>query len=150
GIFFAVFLVRGLLPWLIVWAAAPELGPLGAWSAALGGSSEAMDVIEEAAPPLFALGGMFLVILAVDWLFLEPKEYGMAGEREFERHGVWFFAIVSLLVTILTWFALKQNEMVAFGIVAGSTVFFITHGFRENAAKKEQELLDAAAGKTSM
>lgn len=150
GIFFAVFLVRGLLPWLIVWAAAPPLGPLGAWSAALGGSDEAVRTIEQASPPLFALGGMFLVILAVHWLFLEPKAYGIAGERQIERHGVWFFAIVSLIVTILTWYALKHNEMVAFGIVAGSTVFFITHGFRENAAKKEQELLDAASGKTSM
>ena len=150
GIFFAVFLIRGLLPWLIVWAAAPELGPLGAWTAALGGSDEAARTIEEASPPLFALGGVFLVILALHWLFLEPKEYGIAGEQEFEKHGVWFFAIVSLIVTILTWFALKFDEMVAFGVVAGSTVFFIVHGFRENAAKKEQELLDAAAGKTSM
>jgi hypothetical protein len=150
GIFVAVFLVRGLLPWLIVWAAVPELGPLGAWSAALGGSEEAAHMIEEASPPLFALGGVFLVLLTLHWLYLEPKEYGMAGEREFERHGVWFFAVVSLLVTTLTWFALKVDDMVAFGIVAGSTVFFITHGFRENAEKKEQEMLAAAAGKTSM
>ncbi len=123
---------------------------MGAWSAALGGSGEAAQVIEKASPPLFALGGVFLVILALHWLFLEPKQYGLAGEREIERHGVWFFAIVSLIVTTLTWFALKFDEMVAFGVVAGSTVFFITHGFRENATRKEQELLDAAAGKTSM
>jgi hypothetical protein len=146
GILFAVFLVRGLLPWLIVWAAAPELGPLGAWSAALGGSPEAAQTIEEASPPLFALGGVFLIILALHWLFLEPKEYGLPGERQIERHGVWFFAIVSLIVSTLTWFALKHDDMVAFGVVAGSTVFFIVHGFRENAAEHEQRMLQSASG----
>ena len=33
GLFFAVFLLRGLLPWLIVWAAMPSLGPIGALTA---------------------------------------------------------------------------------------------------------------------
>jgi hypothetical protein len=28
GIVIAVFLVRGLLPWLIIWFTAPELGPI--------------------------------------------------------------------------------------------------------------------------
>jgi hypothetical protein len=144
GIFFAVFLVRGLLPWVIVWAAAPQLGPLGAWHAALGGSTEAIETIERASPPLFALGGIFLIVLALHWMFLEPKNYGLWGERGIERHGVWFFAIVSLMITVLTWYALKFDDMVAFGIVAGSTVFFIVHGFRENAEAKEREMLDAS------
>ncbi|MEN9561719.1 MAG: hypothetical protein RIQ56_992, partial [Candidatus Parcubacteria bacterium] len=30
GIIIAVFLVRGLLPWGIVWATLPSLGPIGA------------------------------------------------------------------------------------------------------------------------
>ena len=30
GILFAVFIVRGLLPWLIVFVANPSLGPIGA------------------------------------------------------------------------------------------------------------------------
>jgi hypothetical protein len=145
GIFFAVFLIRGLLPWLIVWAAAPSLGPVGAWNAALGGSQEAFETIERASPPLFALGGVFLVILALHWLFLEPKNYGMFGEEKIEQHGVWFFAVVSLIVATLTWFALKWNDMVAFGVVAGSTVFFVVQGFRENAAKKEEEMVHSGA-----
>jgi hypothetical protein len=28
-----VFLIHGLLPWLIVWAAVPQLGPIGALTA---------------------------------------------------------------------------------------------------------------------
>ncbi len=143
GILFAVFLIRGLLPWLIIWASAPELGPHGAWAAAFSSDPQIAAVIEKSSPPLFALGGVFLIILTLHWLFLEPKNYGIAGERQIERHGVWFFAVVSLLVSVLTWFAIQNDDMVAFGVVAGSTVFFIVHGFRENAAKKEEEMLDA-------
>ncbi len=33
GLLLAVFLIRGLLPWLIVWAAVPSLGPIGALTA---------------------------------------------------------------------------------------------------------------------
>src|SRR3989339_2125301 len=29
GILFAVFIVRGALPWLIVWGVTPQLGPMG-------------------------------------------------------------------------------------------------------------------------
>jgi hypothetical protein len=143
GILFAVFLLRGLLPWLIVWISAPSLGPFGAWAAAFSGDPTLAATIEEASPPLFALGGVFLIILALHWLFLEPKNYGLIGESQFERHGVWFFAIVSVMLSALTWFAIQKNDMVAFGIVAGSTVFFIVHGFRENAEQKEREMVQA-------
>lgn len=33
GFFFAVFVVRGLLPWAIIWATMPSLGPIGAFTA---------------------------------------------------------------------------------------------------------------------
>ena len=35
GLFFAVFVVRGMLPWLIVWGANPSLGPINAFTATL-------------------------------------------------------------------------------------------------------------------
>src|SRR5262249_28232789 len=42
---------------------------------------------------------------------------------------------------VIVWFALKQNELMAFGAVVGSTAFFITHGFKENAVQREKELM---------
>ncbi|MDD5188398.1 MAG: DUF475 domain-containing protein, partial [Methanoregula sp.] len=30
GLILAVFVIRGLLPWLIVWVSSPALGPVGA------------------------------------------------------------------------------------------------------------------------
>lgn len=150
GILFAVFLLRGTLPWLIIWASAPSLGPVGAWVAAFSDDPSLAATIEAASPPLFALGGVFLVILALHWLFLEPKNYGLIGESRIEKHGVWFFAVVSLMISTLTWFAIKQNDMVAFGVVAGSTVFFIVNGFRENAEQKEREMLESGRAGNGM
>lgn len=141
GILIAVFLVRGLLPWLIVWSAVPELGPIDALLATFSSDPSVHAAIERAAPILLAGGGVFLVFLFFHWLFLEPKDFGLMGEEAIYAHGVWFFAIVSIQLCVIVWFALQTNPMMAFGAVVGSTAFFITHGFKENAEKNEKELI---------
>lgn len=140
GILVAVFVVRGLLPWAIVWAVSPSLGPIGALTATFSSDLGVTKAIEESAPILLIAGGIFLVFLFFYWLFLEPKYYGLIGERFFARQGVWFYAIVSILLAAIVWFALQVNPLMAFGAVLGSTAFFITHGFKENAEKQEKEL----------
>jgi hypothetical protein len=142
GILIAVFLVRGLLPWLIVWMSVPQLGPIGALTATFSSDPQVIKAVQSAAPVLLAGGGTFLVFLFFHWLFLEEKSYGLYGEKFIQRQGVWFFAIVSVLLSVIVWFALQQNELMAFGAVVGSTAFFITHGFKENAAKAERDLIE--------
>jgi uncharacterized protein len=141
GILFAVFVVRGLLPWLIVWMAMPDLGPLGAFTAAFSSDPRVMEAVESTAPILLMGGGVFLVLLFLHWLFLEPKNYGIAGERFFARQGVWFFAVSSVFLALTVWFGLRIGTMVGFAAVVGSTVFFITHGFKENAEAAEKRLM---------
>ena len=141
GLLFAVFLVRGLLPWVIVWATVPELGPIGALTATFSGDAAVAAAIEKSAPVLLIGGGTFLVFLFFHWLFLESKNYGLVGEAFFQRQGGWFFAVVAVLLSALVWFALRKDPMMAFGAVVGSTAFFITHGFREHAARAEKELM---------
>jgi uncharacterized protein len=141
GLLIAVFLIRGFLPWLIVWAAVPSLGPVGALTATFSSDPRVIDAIETSAPILLIGGGTFLVFLFFNWLFLEPKHFGLRGEQFFQRQGVWFFAVVSVLLTVIVWFALQNNPLMAFGAVVGSTAFFITHGFKQNAAQAEKELM---------
>lgn len=141
GLLIAVFLLRGLLPWGIVWAVNPSLGPIGALTESFSSNPTTIEAIEASAPILLAGGGMFMVFLFSHWLFLEPKNYGLKGERFFHRQGVWFYAVVSILLAAVVWFAIKENPLMAFGAVLGSTAFFITHGFRETAEKSEQQLL---------
>ena len=142
GLLIAVFLVRGILPWLIVWASAPSLGPVGALTATFSEDPMVLAAIESSAPVLLIGGGVFLIFLFFHWLFLEPKNYGLKGERFIQSQGAWFFAVVSVLLTVIVWFALQANPMMAFGAVVGSTAFFITHGFKQNAEQREKELKD--------
>jgi hypothetical protein len=142
GIILAVFLVRGLLPWVIVWATAPQLGFLGALTATFQSDPRVNQAIAQSAPILLTGGGTFLVFLFLHWLFLQDKRYGLIGERFFYRQGVWFYAVVSVLLTVIVWFALERDPYMAFGAVVGSTAFFITHGFRENAERSERDLIE--------
>lgn len=141
GMLFAVFVVRGLLPWAIVWASLPGLGPIGALTATFSSDPKVHEAIDASSPILLVGGGTFLVFLFFHWLFIEPKNYGLKGERFFQAQSAWFYAIVSLLLAIIVWFSLKQNELMAFGAVLGSTAFFITHGFKQNAEAEEKKLM---------
>ena len=141
GLFIAVFVVRGVLPWLIVWMSTPSLGPVGALTATFSSDPAVIEAIEQSAPMLLMGGGTFLVFLFFHWIFLEPKFYGLRGERYIASKGVWFFAAVSILLSLLVWEALQVNPMMAFGAVVGSTAFFIVHGFRQNAEEQEKKMM---------
>jgi hypothetical protein len=137
GIGLAVLGVRGLLPWLIVWVIAPGLGPLQAFTATLTGDPAALRAIRQSAPVLLIGGGVFFIFLFCHWLFLEPKKFGLPGESFFARQGAWFYAVVSVFLMVIVWYALEIDPMLAFGAVVGSTAFFITHGFRRHAETQE-------------
>jgi hypothetical protein len=149
GIFFAVFVVRGLLPWLIVWIAVPGLGFIDAFTAAFSSDPRVKESVDMAAPILLIGGGIFLIFLFFHWLFVEPKHYGLRGERFFHRQSAWFYAIVALILMTVVWMALKQSPMLAFGAVVGSTVFFITHGFKQQAEESEKRLMKGGSNSLS-
>jgi hypothetical protein len=145
GLLFAVFAIRGLLPWLIVWAVNPALGPIQAFTATFSSDPAIQKSIEQSAPILLAGGGLFLVFLFFHWLFLENKNFGLPkAERFFLSQGAWFYAVVSLILTAVVWLALSINNLMALGAVIGSTAFFITHGFKQYAEENERKLMSGS------
>jgi hypothetical protein len=144
GLLIAVFAIRGLLPWIMVWLSTQSLGPVEALTATFSSNPLVLEAIEESAPILLTGGGTFLLFLFLHWLFLEGKNYGLRGERYIATKGVWFFAIVSILLAGLVWFALDEKPLMAFGAVVGSTAFFIVHGFRQNAELAETKMLHSS------
>jgi len=140
GIIFGVFVVRGLLPWLIVWLSTPGIGPINALIAAFSGNAGIVEAINRSSPVLLAGGGVYLIFLFFHWWFIEPKNYGLIGERFIHKQGVWFYALVSIALAAIVWFALEINPPMAFGAVIGSTAFFITQGFKQNAEQREKDL----------
>src|SRR3989338_3972665 len=120
GMLIAVFLLRGLLPWVIVWVVNPSLGPLGSFTAALSSDPSVAYAIEGSKHILLSGGGIFLVFLFFHWLFLEPKNFGIRGERFFLSQGVWFYAVISAILAGVVWISIKVNPWMAFGAVIGS------------------------------
>src|SRR3989344_2558018 len=145
GMFIAVFLVRGLLPFAIIWAFNTSLSAGQVFSAAWSSDPLVIKSIEQSAPILLVAGGVFLLFLFLHWLFLEEKHLGLPRtEQFFMNQGVWFYATVSVLLSVIAWFALKESNLMGFGAVVGSSLFFITHGFKQNAEEQEKKLLGSA------
>lgn len=149
GLILAVVIVRGLLPSVIIWMANPSLTIEQVISANINGDPHIVEAIEKTGPVLLIGGGIFLVFLFFHWLFLEHKNYGLYGEKFFHAQGVWFFAIVSIVLMVISWYAIHKDPSMAFGAVVGSTAFFIVHGFKQNAESKEKELLEGNMGDLS-
>ena len=141
GILFAVIVIRGVLPFVIIWATLPGMTPIEVFKATLSSGEEVRKTIEHAAQVLLLGGGVFLIFIFFHWLFLETKNFGLRTERFFHKQGAWFFAVVSIILMVIVWFALKESSTLAFGAVVGSTAFFIIHGFRQYAEQQEKKLL---------
>jgi uncharacterized protein len=146
GILLAVFGVRGVLPWMIVWIMTPGLGPWQAFTASLTGDPAAIGAIRKSAPVLLMGGGVFFLFLFFHWILIEPKEFGLPVERILVRQGAWFYAVISVLLAAIVWFALDKSPMLGFGAVMGSTAFFITHGVRTFAEEQEKRILSGEGG----
>src|SRR3989344_194448 len=59
GIFFSVFLMRGILPFLILFIAAPQLGILGTITAAFSNDPSVAKTVQESSHVLLISGGVF-------------------------------------------------------------------------------------------
>ena len=141
GLLFAVFIVRGFLPWLLVWSAAPELGFIGSLTATFSNDPRVMEAVHKASPLLLVGGGVFLVSLFLHWIFVEDKSYGLIGEKFMHKHGLWFYAIMSAILTFMIWKCIHIDPLMALGASIGSSAFFITHGFKKNAEENEKKLI---------
>jgi hypothetical protein len=146
GLLFAVFIVRGILPFIIVWIANPNLGILQVVTATFSNSPEIKDYIESSKPLLLLGGGIYLFLVFLAWLFLEEKKYAFLVEGFIHRQGAWFYAFASILTTAVVYFSLKQNPILALAATIGVSAFFITDGFKKNAEAQEKKLMNPAMG----
>jgi hypothetical protein len=144
GLLFALVVVRGLLPWIIVWATVPSLGPLGAFTATFSGQAEVVEAIHHSAPLLLASGGVFLLFLFLHWLFLEKKAFGFSGEEPIYRHGNLFYIIATGLLALLVVFAQSIDTRLAVAATIGVVIFFILHGIKLYAERTEAAMVKSS------
>lgn len=141
GLLLAVFVVRGVLPFLIIWIANPALNLAEVWNAAFSSGSEIEKYLAASKPLLLLGGGVYLFFVFLAWLFLEEKKYAFLVEHFIHKQGIWFYFISSLFFTAIIYFAVNSNPMLALSAAIGATAFFLTDGFKQNAEKKEEQLL---------
>ncbi|MFA6514238.1 MAG: DUF475 domain-containing protein [Patescibacteria group bacterium] len=142
GLLFAVFVVRGILPFIIVWIANPDLGIWQVITATFSNSPEIKEYLEKSKPLLLIGGGIYLFFVFLAWMFLEEKKYAFLVEGFIHRQGVWFYALASIITTLVVYYSLQQNSIMALAATIGVSAFFITDGFKKNAEEKEKQLLD--------
>lgn len=142
GILFAVFVVRGVLPFIIVWIANPSLSFIQVFTFAFFSGGEIEKYVESSKPILLLGGGVYLLFVFLAWLFLEEKKYAFLVEHFIHRQGVWFYAIASISLTLLIYFSAQINPLLAVSASIGATAFFISDGFKKNAEEQEAKLLN--------
>lgn len=140
GLLVAVVIVRGVLPFVIVWMANLNLSLFQVVHLAFSDPALMEASLEESKPLLLVGGGVYLVFVFLAWLFLEDKKYAFLLEQFLHRHGLWFYSVAALLMTALTYFAVQTNAWMALAAQVGSTAFFVTEGFRRNAEAAEEQL----------
>ena len=140
GILTAVFIMRGLLPFLVVWLSVPEIGFLGAFQAMFQSKPEIAELMEERKGVILIGAGVFLLLLYLHWLFLEEKSPLFVMDRFIKPHyGVWFFAFAAVILVVLLYLA-RTSPFLMLSAAIGNAVFFIMYGFREQAEKQKEKL----------
>lgn len=117
GLFIAVFLIRGLLPFIVVSSA---------------GNSKVL---------LLSGGGVYLFMIFLSWLFTEEKKYAFLVEGFIHKQSTWFYAVASIFLSIVIYFSTKIDPILALAVSIGATAFFITNGFRKGSEREEESLV---------
>jgi len=141
GLLIAVFAVRGVLPFLIVWLANPAFSFWQVITFVFHPTPEIEAYVEKSQSLLLLAGGVYLFLVFLGWIFMEEKKYAFIVEHFIHKQSVWFYAFASLFFTAVVYFSVRVNPILALSAAIGSTAFFITDGFKKNAEAKEQELL---------
>lgn len=145
GILTAVFIMRGLLPLLVVWLSVPEIGFLGSLRAMFQPDSGVSDLMEAKKGIILIGAGVFLLLLYLHWLFLEEKDPLFVTDKFIKPHyGVWFFAFTAVILVVLLYLA-RSDPFLMLSAAIGNAIFFIMYGFREQAEKQEKKLIEGSS-----
>ena len=149
GLLFAVVVVRGILPFIIVWLTNPGFSFTQIFQSFFSQNGVVEASIEASKPLLLLGGGVYLFLVFLSWLFTEEKKYAFLVEGFIHKQSIWFYAIASIFITAIIYFSVKTNPALALSASIGATAFFITDGFKKNAAREEEILLSSHMGALS-
>jgi len=141
GMIIAVVLVRGVLPWLIIWAVSPSLGFVGSLQATYTFNVDAASHLEGVAPLLLAGAGSFLMALFLHWLFIEKKSNAFPHEHFLYRNRPWFLLVLLVFLVTIWLYAATSDLRIAFYATAGVVLFGITYLIKRTGETSEEKIL---------
>lgn len=127
GILIAVFGMRLLFP-LIVVAVATSLGPVEALALAINDPVKYGEIIHAAHPAIAAFGGVFLLMLFLDWLFDEKEIRWLAPvEATLEKAGKLpnISTIIALVLISVSSVVFGHTETVLFAGLTGLLAYLL-------------------------
>ncbi len=156
GGFFALFVVRGILPFVIFAFANSGMPFSEVWHAALHADPAMKEAVERTAPILLIGAGVFLGMLSLKWLFTEQKDhFGFAPlERRCLAVGkTWFLAISSggvLSIATLAYLTMEPvlSSKVMLSAFVSGFLFFVADGFKSSAEEAELAYKGEGSGKS--
>jgi len=147
GMVIAVFGMRLLFPLIVVGVSA-HLSPWRAWSLALDrGNPDTPGtygyILHDAHPAIAAFGGVFLLMIFLDFLIDPDKELHWIDplERLFQRIGVIRYASVMIALLLLLVFGLVEDAHAKQVLIAG-VVGLLSYLLVSGAAEKFEESAD--------
>jgi len=151
GIVIAVFGMRIVFPIVIVMCTA-GLGWNEVVSLALTNPKHYAEVLQLAHPAISAFGGMFLLILALEFFFDATRNVHWLArlERHLQYVGTkWLHVLVTVFILlVVTVFSVNHHARVIFiAGLAGIVVYLVIHGASEFVTAKRQEAEKQAHGK---
>src|SRR3989338_1015231 len=133
GILTAVFLVRGLLPWFIIWMSNPSLSILEAFYATFSSDASVQASLEASAPVLLTGSGVFLVLLFLHWFFMEEKHVLFRAVESGEKRGLYYCASMAGVVGAIILLSIGKSRYVAFAAVVGMAIFLMMEHVKDHS-----------------
>lgn len=129
GVLFAVFVVRGVLPFFIVWLSDMSLSAKEVIILAFSGNMG--DYVRESKPLLVMSGGVYLILLSLNWLFCEKKNYALKLERWFQGWGIYHPLVMALLLGLII------TSSMVIPIIFGALAFYLVEWVKKYTIKKK-------------
>jgi len=127
GLFFSGIIIRGVLPWLIIWLAIPSLGPLAALTVTVHNVGDAAT-LHNSASFLLMTGGTTLLLLFTYWAMVEHR----AATRHHLARLFSFLVVAVILLAALM--RLAEDGVLIRAIVVGEILFLILLVVKQLAA----------------
>ena len=142
GILLSVFVVRGLLPWLILWAAVPSKGLADILNAGLSLDNTTLEALKASAGVLLAACGVFLVSIFLHWFLLEEREYPHLFKTSRRFRSIVLYVTLLAIVAAIWWISSSAygDSRMAISALAAALMSIIIFRIRDATETEERVL----------